>query len=75
MFSVAQLANLRLTLLLFGRPPESSLALAKKRLSALHTSVQQHEVETMDDDMMPLLSSNRELSQEELYEVGTRRAL
>lgn len=29
----------------------------------------------MDDDMMPLLSSNRELSQEELYEVGTRRAL
>nr|XP_049461967.1 protein sprint isoform X2 [Anopheles coluzzii] len=52
-------------------PPESSLALAKKRLSALHTSVQQHEVETMDDDMMPLLSSNRELSQEELYESHT----
>uniref|UniRef100_A0A182SF68 SH2 domain-containing protein n=1 Tax=Anopheles maculatus TaxID=74869 RepID=A0A182SF68_9DIPT len=49
--------------------PESSLAMAKKRLSSLHSSVQQAEVESMDDDMMPLLSSNRELSQEELYEV------
>uniref|UniRef100_A0A182P988 SH2 domain-containing protein n=1 Tax=Anopheles epiroticus TaxID=199890 RepID=A0A182P988_9DIPT len=54
-----------------SKGPESSLALAKKRFSSLHSSVPQHEVETMDDDMMPLLSSNRELSQEELYESHT----
>uniref|UniRef100_A0A182YHK8 VPS9 domain-containing protein n=1 Tax=Anopheles stephensi TaxID=30069 RepID=A0A182YHK8_ANOST len=51
--------------------PESSLAMAKKRLSSLHSSVQPTEVEPMDDDMMPLLASNRELSQEELYESHT----
>ncbi|XP_052895556.1 protein sprint [Anopheles moucheti] len=54
-----------------SKGPDSSLAMAKRRLSALHSSVQQNEVETMDDDMMPLLSSNRELSQEELYESHT----
>uniref|UniRef100_A0A182K1U2 Protein sprint n=1 Tax=Anopheles christyi TaxID=43041 RepID=A0A182K1U2_9DIPT len=54
-----------------SKGPESSLALAKKRLSSLHSNVPQNEMETMDDDMMPLLSSNRELSQEELYESHT----
>uniref|UniRef100_A0A182RGX8 Protein sprint n=1 Tax=Anopheles funestus TaxID=62324 RepID=A0A182RGX8_ANOFN len=54
-----------------SKGPDSSLAMAKRRFSALHSSVQQNEVETMDDDMMPLLSNNRELSQEELYESHT----
>uniref|UniRef100_A0A182Q2Z6 Protein sprint n=1 Tax=Anopheles farauti TaxID=69004 RepID=A0A182Q2Z6_9DIPT len=53
-------------------PDCSPLAMAKKRLSSLHTSTaQQNESDPMDDDMMPLLSSNRELSQEELYESHT----
>ncbi|XP_052867077.1 protein sprint isoform X1 [Anopheles cruzii] len=53
----------------------SSIAVAKRRLSALHASVQQqhqhHEAEILDDDLAPLLPSNRELSQEELYESHT----
>ncbi|XP_049533838.1 protein sprint [Anopheles darlingi] len=53
----------------------SSLALAKKRLSALHTSVQQPQAHQQhdhdDDDLAPLLAGNRELSQEELYESHT----
>uniref|UniRef100_A0A182N539 Protein sprint n=1 Tax=Anopheles dirus TaxID=7168 RepID=A0A182N539_9DIPT len=53
-------------------PDCSPLAMAKKRLSSLHTSTaQQSEPDTMDDDLMPLLSCNRELSQEELYESHT----
>ncbi|XP_050086367.1 protein sprint isoform X2 [Anopheles aquasalis] len=53
----------------------SSLALAKKRLSALHSSVQQPQAHQQhdhdDDDLAPLLAGNRELSQEELYESHT----
>uniref|UniRef100_A0A182F7S8 Protein sprint n=1 Tax=Anopheles albimanus TaxID=7167 RepID=A0A182F7S8_ANOAL len=53
----------------------SSLALAKKRLSALHSSVQQPPAHQQhdhdDDDLAPLLAGNRELSQEELYESHT----
>uniref|UniRef100_A0AAG5D5S8 Protein sprint n=1 Tax=Anopheles atroparvus TaxID=41427 RepID=A0AAG5D5S8_ANOAO len=55
-----------------SRGTDSSLVVAKKRLSALHSSPQQqNESEIMDDDLAPLLPSNRELSQEELYESHT----
>ncbi|XP_053669912.1 protein sprint [Anopheles nili] len=50
---------------------ESSLLMAKKRLSSLHSSSQHNESELTDDDLMPLLPNNRELSQEELYESHT----
>lgn len=56
-----------------SRGTDSSLVVAKKRLSALHSNsqMQANEGEILDDDMAPLLPGNRELSQEELYESHT----
>lgn len=58
---------------------DTSFMLAKQRLSSFSTTgcgvggQQEANVETMDDDLAPLLPSKRELSQEDIYHVRKKK--